>query len=144
MIETALGLVSEGDPARMAVAGVGDVDGSVRRVSPTVNAANRLGTIRIAVAAEGLRPGLFASGWITVTEREAPTVPTAAVLTDIKGDHVLRLDRDVLRRMPVRAGLVWGGRREVLGGLAAGDVADARAGAFSADGDRIEPREAGE
>ena len=141
VIETALGQVSAGDTAQMSVAGIGIVPGSVRRISPTVNAANRLGTIRISVDAEGLRTGLFASGWIVTTQRESSTVPTTAVLTDAEGDYVLKLDGDTLLRTPVTAGLIWNGRREVLDGLADGDIVVARAGAFFANGDRITPQE---
>ena len=139
VIETELGAVEVGQPAIMRIAGVGQAEGTVRRVSPTVDPVTRLGTVRVSLEADGLRAGLFASGWIVVARRSAPTVPVSSVLTDADGDHVLALDGDTLVREPVTAGLVDGDLREILDGVAPGDVVVARAGGFFAAGDRIVP-----
>ena len=140
VIETELGAMAEGQEAEMRVAGLGAAAGAVRRVSPTVDPLTRLGTVRIALEADGLRPGLFASGWVVTARRDAPTVPISAVLTDAGGDHVLALEgEDTLARRDVVAGLVSGDRREIVDGLAPGDRVVARAGGFFAAGDRIVP-----
>ncbi|MGB3407482.1 MAG: efflux RND transporter periplasmic adaptor subunit [Jannaschia sp.] len=139
VIETELGSVEVGQPARVTVAGLGDVAGEVRRISPTVDAATRLGKVRITLASDDLRPGLFSSGWIVTTTRNAATVPVSAVLSDAAGDHVLVVVDDVLERRDVVAGLVAGNRREIVTGLSDGDLVVSRAAAFFAAGDRVAP-----
>ena len=145
VIETALGQIEVGDPVELTIAGLGNVAGNVRRISPTVDPVQRLADMRISLEDDGLRPGLFASGWIITERREAPTVPAAAILTTGDGDAVLRVSEDgVFDRVEVRAGILWNGRREVGDTLATGDRVVARAGAFFAEGDRVVPEEVGE
>lgn len=140
VIETQLGSITIGDKSVLRIAGNGEVTGTVRRISPTVDARNRLGTIRIAIADEGgLRTGVFASGDITTDERRTLSVPTTAVLTDNSGTYVLVVIDGTLKKTPVAAGLIWQGQREIAQGLKADDVVVARAGAFFADGDKINP-----
>ncbi len=145
VIETALGDIEAGDPAVLRIAGVGDAAGTVRRVDPIVSRSTRLGIVRVALEGDAARPGLFASGWIETARRDARVVPVSAIQTDAAGDYVLRLGADdVLERAAVEAGLVWEDDREILSGLEVGDVVVARAGAFFAPGDRIEPLAAAE
>jgi HlyD family secretion protein len=142
VIETALGDIVAGDRAELDIAGIGRAAGEVRRVSPTVDATTRLGTIRVTVdEAAGLRSGLFASGWIITDERTSLAVPSSAVLTDMEGTYVLAVEDDRLRKMEVRTGLIWDGRREILEGLSEGDMVVAKAGAFYGDGDAVRPVE---
>ena len=71
VIETALGQMEYGDSAELSVAGVCPVMATARRISPTVDPVNRLGTIRIDVPFQpGLRSGVFASGSIITEERQ--------------------------------------------------------------------------
>ena len=122
VIETALGAIETGATAELDIASVGAATGTVRRVSPTVNPSNRLGTIRITVQVDApLRTGLFASGWIITARRTSLTVPAAAVLTDADGNFVLRVNDGVLEKRAVTAGLIWQDHREILTGLAEGD-----------------------
>lgn len=139
VIETALGDVSVGNRAELTISSVGVASGTVRRISPTVDARNRLGKVRITTEAEGLREGLFASGWIITAERQSLTVPAAAVLTDAGGTYVLAVKEGVLEKRRVATGLIWDGYREVTDGLTAGEEVVAKAGAFFGDGDRIIP-----
>ncbi len=140
VIENALGGIEVGDKATLDVAGVGNVAGKVRRVSPTVDATSRLGTVRITpVEQAGLRSGVFASGWIVTEERLSLAVPNAAVLTDTQGTYVLSVADGVLRKQPVEAGLIWNDLREILSGLTEGQMVVAKAGAFYGDGDAINP-----
>lgn len=140
VIETALGTISVGDPVQLRIAGTGTATGTVRRISPTVDATNRLGTIRIAISADSrLRTGVFASGEITTEERDALAVPTAAVLTDADGTFVLVVADRQLEKRSIVAGLIWDGLREVVSGVAVDEVVVARAGAFFGDGDTINP-----
>ncbi len=140
VIETALGTISVGDPASLRIAGNSNVTGTVRRISPTVDPRSRLGTIRIAIADNAkLRTGVFASGEITTVERSSLAVPTTAVLTERSGSFVLVVSGNRLEKRGVTVGLIWNGKREILGGLAADEVVVARAGAFFGDGDTIRP-----
>lgn len=140
LIETALGQVNLGDPAEMKVAGMGNVQGTVRLIYPTVDPQTRLGTVRIALDASAqLRTGLFAGGWIVTDQHDGLTVPATAVLTDAQGTYVLKVVQDTLTKQPVIAGLIWQDRREVLSGLNKGDSIVAKAGAFFGNGDKIQP-----
>ena len=140
VIETALGQIENGDGAEMSVAGVGPVAGTVRRISPTVDPVNRLGTIRIDVADQpGLRSGVFANGWIITEKRQALAVPTTAVLTDSSGTFVLVMNDNTLEKRAVVAGLIWNDLREIAEGLEAEEVVVAKAGSFFGDGDQITP-----
>lgn len=140
VIETALGTIAVGDPVVLRIAGDGQAGGTVRQISPTVDARNRLGTIRITISDAGrVRTGVFASGDIITEKRSALVVPTAAVLTDSGGTYVLAVVGTQLEKRYVTAGLIWNGLREIASGLAADAVVVARAGAFFGDGDRIDP-----
>ena len=141
VIETALGSISLGDTARLNIAGAGDALGKVRRISPTVDPRNRLGKIRISLSAvTGLRSGLFASGQVVVDEHSGLAVPTTAVLTDINGTYVLVVGKDaLLEERRISTGLIWNGQREVTQGLSLNETVVARAGAFFAEGDKINP-----
>lgn len=141
VIETALGSIELGDIARLNIAGTGEARGKVRRISPTVDPRNRLGTIRISLDdVTGLRSGLFSSGQVVTEERSGLAVPTTAILADHEGNYVLVVGADaVLEERRIITGLIWDGLREVITGLQAGEIVVARAGAFFADADKINP-----
>lgn len=143
VIETALLDLRPGQPVDLDVAGVGHVTGKVRQLPALVDATTRLGDVRIALPAdERLRPGLFASGTITTARRVAVTVPATAVLADAGGERVQVVRGGVVESRPVRAGLLWQGAREIVEGLAEGEVVVMRAGAFFRSGDPVRPVEA--
>ncbi|VDS07713.1 Macrolide export protein MacA [Paracoccus haematequi] len=140
VIETALPRLSVGDPAEISVAGVGAVSGTVRLVPASVDPVTRLGIMRVALdAASGVRTGQFASGWIVTDRRQAITVPAGAVLADDAGERVQVVRDGVVETRPVRAGLLWDGRREIVEGLALGEQVIARSGAFFRSGDQVRP-----
>lgn len=141
VIETALGSVSEGDPVALEIAGVGAVPGKVRLISPAVNPATRLGRIYIETDEQRSLPsGVFASGMITIDRHQGLTVPSSAVLVDKDSTYVLRITEEgVVQRVDVTAGLIYQNQREILNGLAEGDVVMLRAGTFFGDGDKVQP-----
>ncbi|WP_245890942.1 efflux RND transporter periplasmic adaptor subunit [Albidovulum aquaemixtae] len=140
IIETALGQINVDDRVTLDIAGIGASVGAVRRIAPVVDTRSRLGTVRITPeATSGLRPGLFTSGWIVTEEREALTVPAAAVLADRDGTFVLVVEDGVIEKRPVTAGLIWDGRREIVSGVTGSEFVVARAGAFFSDGDSVDP-----
>jgi RND family efflux transporter MFP subunit len=96
--ETELSLVRAGQSAIVTSSEAGQTTGSVRIVTPEVNAQTRLGLARISLAPGAqLRPGMFARADIAVGDQPATTVPTGAVLyRDNKpGVFVIRADNTV-------------------------------------------------
>lgn len=140
--ESDLLLLAEGQPARLRVVGLaGELEGRVRLVEPTVDAATRLGRVRIALATpEKVRAGLFAEAEVIAAERSGPALPVSAVAGEGEAAHVLVVDAEgrVARRSVV-AGIRDGGFVEIREGLAPGERVVARAGAFVRPGDRINP-----
>ena len=81
MPETELGLVRAGQSATVTSSEAGQTTGSVRIVTPQVDASTRLGLARISLSpGSQLRPGMFARADIAVGDQPATTVPTGAVL----------------------------------------------------------------
>ncbi|WP_192877735.1 efflux RND transporter periplasmic adaptor subunit [Paracoccus sp. SY] len=140
VIETALGRLKVGDPAEITVAGVGTVAGTVRLVPASVDPVTRLGIMRIALDdGTAIRIGQFASGWVITDRRQAVTVPASAVLADDSGERVQVVKDSMVETRPIRAGLLWDGRREIIEGLAQGEQVIARSGAFFRTGDQVRP-----
>lgn len=138
VIETALQQVSVGDPVEVNVAGFGPITGKIRLIPAAVDPVTRLGIMRISLNdTPGLRTGLFASGAVVAEKRDALTVPAAAVLADSEGERVQIVKDDVIETRPVKAGLLWQGRREIIEGVKAGETVIARSGAFFNDGDKV-------
>jgi len=140
VVETSLSGISSGDLVVLIIAGVGEVSGRVRLISPTVDPLTRLGTVKVSINdAQHLRVGLFASGWVITERRQALTIPSSAVLTGADSAYVLVVNDGVVSRRDIVAGLLWQNLREVVTGLEPGDVVMARAGAFFAEGDLVNP-----
>lgn len=140
VVETALGQLKVDDPAIASVAGLGQVAGRVRLLPAAVDPATRLGELRITLdARDGLRTGLFASGWVIVDRHDGLTVPLTAVLDEAGGPVVQVVKDGVVETRDVQAGAIWQGRREILAGLTAGEQVITRAGAFFRSGDRVDP-----
>jgi HlyD family secretion protein len=140
VIETDLQRVEPGQIVTVRRNGGDPLTGTVRLVSPEVNATTRLGHVRIAFSGEmPLRVGSFTRGSIEVARRDGVTVPVAAVVTsgDTASVQVVRDARVETRA--VKTGLSSGGVMEIVEGLEAGDVVVARAGTFLRDGDAITP-----
>jgi len=139
VVETALGGLDKGDEAIVNVAGVGSVKGTVRLVSPVVDARTRLGSVRLSLPMNpALKAGLSASGWIILDRHESITVPASAVLTQGLESHVQLVVDGVVQTRPVTPGVLSAnGRREILDGLDGGESVIARAGAFFIEGDLV-------
>ncbi|MFA4962220.1 MAG: efflux RND transporter periplasmic adaptor subunit [Brevundimonas sp.] len=79
--ETELAQVRAGQSATVTSSEAGTTAGTVRIVTPEVNASTRLGLARISLSPGAqLRPGMFARADIDVGDQPATTVPTGAVL----------------------------------------------------------------
>lgn len=143
IIETALPEIKPGDVAQLQVSGVGAVAGKVRLVPAAVDPVTRLGPARIALDPDPrLRMGLFANGWVITDKRDALTVPATAVLADDTGERVQIIRDGKIETRPVRAGILWQGRREIIEGLTEGDQVVLRAAAFFRNGDQVRAAQA--
>jgi multidrug efflux pump subunit AcrA (membrane-fusion protein) len=132
--------LSPGQPAKVKVVGIGEVNGRVRVVSPTVDAATQLGRARIFIGADKrLRIGTFGRASIVAGESCGIAVPLSAVLYGPIGAiiEVVRGNRVETRR--VTLGLLSEGTVEIREGLSDGDMVVSRAGAFLREGDRVRP-----
>ena len=99
-------------PAIVTLEGFGDREfkGRITRISPTTQAGSRSIPVYVEIVDrhEALRGGLFATGAVTVAEKNhALAVPVAAMRKDDQGDYVLAVENDVLVRKPVGAVRTW-------------------------------------
>ncbi len=138
--ETRMAAVKVGQPARVEVAGVGEVVGTVRLVSPEVDKATRLGRVRIYLGDNpDLRVGAFARGTVETGASRGLAVPASAILYGPEGPsvQVVRDHRVATRR--IKTGLTVGALAEVREGLREGELVVSRSGTFLRDGDAVRP-----
>ena len=139
-LKRACASIAVGQIARVEVAGLGTVSGTVRLVSPEVDKATRLGRVRIFLGDNpGLRVGAFARATIVTANGKGLAVPASAVLYGPDGPsvQVVRAGRVETRR--IKTGLAAGAVVEVREGLGEGDLVVARAGTFLREGDAVRP-----
>lgn len=138
--ETVLARITEGQAADVQPAGAdAPIHGTVRLVSPEVNATTRLGRVRIALPkATALRVGAFARGTVELARRTGVALPVAAVLTSGDTPVVQVVKNGKVETRPVETGLSGGGYVEIVTGLAEGEQVVARSGTFLRDGDAVE------
>jgi RND family efflux transporter MFP subunit len=138
--ETRMSALAIGQRARVDVAGLGEIAGTVRLVSPEVDKGTRLGRVRIYLGDNpGLRVGAFARGSVETASGQGLAIPASAVLYGPEGASVqlVRANRVETRR--IKPGLTAGALVEVREGLAEGDLVVARSGTFLRDGDAVRP-----
>lgn len=140
-----LARVKPGDRIELTTRDGKTVIGSVRAVSPGVDANTRTGTVHADLPQpEGLQPGTFLQGRIDTGTAQAITVPTAAVVQRDGHPNVFTVDeKGIVHRVRIRTGGTDAGRVEVLEGLKA-DARVVKDGAgFLGDGDTVRIVEAG-
>ena len=130
-----------GQPARVRLTGAGEVDGTVRRIAPTIEPNSQLGQAVIALTT-GQRLLANASARALITTGKScnnVAVPLTALLYGSAGTvvQVVRKSRVETRRVEV--GLMSGGNVEIREGLSDGDIVVARAGALLREGDPVRP-----
>jgi HlyD family secretion protein len=135
-----------GQPARVRLTGAGEVDGTVRRIAPTVEPNSQLGQAVIALTTrQRLLANASARALITTGKScNNVAVPLTALLYGSAGTvvQVVRKSRVETRRVEV--GLMSGGNVEIREGLSDGDIVVARAGALLREGDPVRPVGAGD
>lgn len=133
--------IRQGLKAEIRVAGGSEVlTGSVRLVSPTVDATTRLGAVHIAIDDDDrARAGMYASADIVLKTEKGIALPLTAVNSGHAGTTV-RIVRDgVVHQVEVKTGIQENGLIEIVSGLDAGAEVVAKAGAFVRDGDHVTP-----
>lgn len=138
--EADLASLAPGQTAELSLASGGAVAGLVRLVEPTINTQTRLGRARISIEANpSVRSGMFAEADILVAERESLSLPVTAVAASASESHVMLVRDGVASRVSVETGIRDGGWIEIVSGLTEGDQVVAKAGAFVAEGDHVNP-----
>ena len=139
LAEAELARVKPGDRIQLATRDGKTVSGSVRAVSPGVDASTRTGTIHADLPQpDGLQPGTFLQGRIDTGMAEAVTVPAAAVVQRDGYPNVFTVDaKGIVHRVRIRTGSTDNGHVEVLEGLNAGDRVVEQGAGFLGDGDTV-------
>ena len=136
--ETELPLVRAGQSATVTSSEASETTGTVRIVTPEVNAETRLGVARIALSpGSQLRPGMFARAQIAVGDQPATTVPTGAVLYRNNRAGVFVLNNDsTVRFQPVTV-LSRTDARTAVSGVDTGLRVIVEGAGFLSEGDRV-------
>lgn len=145
-----VGLVPTRDIARLAVnqaarikiIGVGEVDGRVRRLSPTVEPNSQLAQAFIAITTNRrLLVNSSARALISTGQSCGLSVPLTAILYSSAGTVVQVVRRGRVETRRVETGLMATGQVEIREGsqLVEGDIVVARAGALLREGDPVRP-----
>jgi len=136
--ETELALIRAGQSATVTSSEAGETTGTVRIVTPEVDADTRLGLARISLApGSRLRPGMFARAQINVGAQPATTVPTGSVLyrNNRAGVFILNADSTV-RFQPVTV-LSRTDARTAVSGVDTGVRVIVEGAGFLNDGDGV-------
>lgn len=140
--EVELGRVRAGKSALITPVGTEkSFTGRIWQISPVIDAQDRQGTARIALAyAPELRPGGFATAVISSGTTVAPVLPESAIMSDDAGSYVYILDKDdkVVRRN-VKLGVVSASGVLVDEGLTGRERVVMRAGGFLNPGETVKP-----
>lgn len=139
LAETALAQVKPGDRIALSTRDGRAVRGTVRAVSPGLDADTRTGTVYADLPApEGLQAGMFLQGRIDTGMAQALTVPAAAIVQRDGHPTVFTVDaKGIARRVRIRTGATDGGRTEVLEGVRAGQAVVEQGAGFLGDGDAV-------
>ena len=113
--------------------------GTIRVVSPTVNANTHNGMVYVDIpGGPALRPGMFARGRIEYTASEALLVPLASLVSSDGYNYVFIVQADrTVRRQMIQTGVLQGNNIEVLDGLKPGENIVINGAGFLKDGDLV-------
>ncbi len=141
--ENALTRLSVGSAAKVVLADGTEVDGTVRLVSPRIDANTKLGKVRIELpVTESIRAGGFARASFTGVSVPTVAVPETAILYDADGAAVLLVGADnTISRVAIVTGQRGGGYVELVNGPPVGSRVVAKAAAMLVTGDKITPVE---
>ena len=124
------------------------IGGTVREIAPTVDAKNRIATVKIDLpASDLLKPGMFLRAAITTATAQGLTVQAKAVLPQADGSAIVYVldGEDKVKAKPVEVGEIVGGaggdlsaaKVEIKSGLTASDRVVVAGAGYLKDGDRV-------
>ncbi len=138
--EAQLAKIKDGQSARVAVAGITEVPGKIRLISPEIDKVTRLGRVRIFLGDNpGLRIGAFGRGTIETAKSRGLAVPVSAVVYTGDTMTVQVVVNSIVETRRVTPGLTADGLIELRDGVAEGDLVVTRAGTFLRNGDTVRP-----
>jgi HlyD family secretion protein len=142
--ESALARLRVGSTAKVILADGTEVDGTVRLVSPRVDANTKLGKVRVELpVTESIRAGGFARASFNGVSVASVAVPETAILYDADGAAVMRVGADnTISREAIVTGQRGGGYVELVSGPPVGSRVVAKAAAMLVTGDKIVPVDA--
>ena len=118
------------------------LQGNVREIAPLVDPQSREATVRIDLPATALlRPGMFASGAITINNVPGIAIPAKAVLPQSDGSAIafVLTDGDIVRSQKITVGEVIGKNNvEIVNGLKIGDRVVVAGAGYLKDGDKVQ------
>lgn len=125
--------------ATVSLADSGSAEGVVRLVSPRIDAATRLGKVRISLPVRSdIRAGGYARATFTDLSRAVPALPETAIRYDANGASVMVVGADgKVSQVPIRTGDRGGGYVELLSGPPAGALVVAKAASQILPGDYV-------
>ena len=119
-----LALISAGQAAQIQLQDGSSVQGVVRQVAPVLNETSRVGIAYVELDRARLghaRPGMYASGVITLGEQPALTVPSSAIVQRDGHEYVFTVGPDArVLQNKVVVGRRIGADVEVQSGMSAG------------------------
>jgi len=139
LAETDLLRVGEGADVFVRSPEGGEVAGTIRRVSPALDAQRRIGTIYADLPEPGaLRAGMFAQGRVALGQASALLVPQDSVVRRDGRARVFVVGEDGrVQERGVETGGSFGDRIEIRSGLDGGERVVGRGAGFLGDGDLV-------
>ena len=117
---------------------VRSVQGTIFQISPTVDSATRLGTVRIAIPNNsGFKPGMFVQGSVQIGQAEALLVPNSSVLADGDKNYVFLYQDGKAKKQAVTVGTRTSQSAEIKTGLNPGDNVIVAGAGFLEDNDVV-------
>jgi HlyD family secretion protein len=114
------------------------ITGTVREISPLIDADLRLATVRIDVPADkGLKSGMYAEGHINVGKYSGLTVPSQAIISRDEKSTVFVLHNDQVERRQIQAGNRVNDDVEIISGLNNGEQVVVDGAGFLKDADYV-------
>ena len=127
-------------PATVRFAGIGDIEGKVRRIAPTVEPNIQQGVVYIGITTPR-RLLINSSGRALIKTGQScnVAVPLTAVQYSPAGTLVQVIRGNRVETKGVEIGLMSGGQVEITKGVNEGDIVVARAGTLLREGDPVRP-----
>lgn len=114
------------------------VEGKIFQISPTVDSATRLGTVRIAIPSNsGFKPGMFVQGSVKIGLAESLVVPNSAVMADDGENFVFVYSDGKAHKRNIKVGTRTSAQAEIKKGLEKGELIIVSGAGFLDDNDAV-------